>query len=76
MVKKKFNSLNILKYIGDVPRQSPFLIAKHFDISPSHIRMIMVVLNDLGLVERETRGIYVLTEMGLKVLAGEIKRRR
>lgn len=71
-MKKKFSSLDTLKYIGDEPRQTPILISRQFGMSLPYIRTIMVILNDLGLVEREARGIYTLTDLGLKVLEAKL----
>ena len=61
-------TLRILKLIGDEPRQTPTTLSKKFEMSSSYMRNTLVTLYELGLVKREARGLYVLTELGLRVL--------
>lgn len=68
MAKRKFNHLDILKFIGDEPRQTPVLLSKKFGICVSSTRNMMTVIHDLGIVKRVDRGVYALTDLGLQVL--------
>ena len=68
MVKRKFNHLEVLKFIGDEPRQSPVLISKKFGLCVSSTRNLMTILYGLGIVKRVDRGVYTLTDLGLQVL--------
>jgi predicted transcriptional regulator len=62
---------DILKHINDYPRQSPATLHQTLEYSLSGIKNTLVNLMDLGLVETQTRGIYVITELGKQVLENQ-----
>ncbi|WP_135855250.1 transcriptional regulator [Halorussus salinus] len=50
---------------------SPAVIAKNIDRSRHEVNRRLTALVDYGLVEREERGYYIISETGQQYLAGE-----
>ena len=64
-------SLEILRFLEDKPRQSPDLIEKALEYSISSVNTALGYMHDMSLVERASRGLYIITDLGKYVLHHE-----
>jgi DNA-binding transcriptional ArsR family regulator len=75
MTRADDSILEFLLNEGNRPiRATPAVIQANIDYQISHVRSRVRVLNDAGLVEYydESRGIYQISGIGERYLAGEI----
>lgn len=54
----------ILKLLSDEPRQTPQSLKERLDVSISSIKQVLSILYGLKLVDRVSRGLYVITPIG------------
>jgi predicted transcriptional regulator len=61
-------AIDILKVIEQNPRITPTEISQLLKVSAQHVRNILTVLAELGLVQTPARGVYVITNLGKHLL--------
>jgi len=64
MTKSDYRILKALENAGDLPVQSPSVLAKNIGITRQHTSTRLSVLVDRGLVERVDEGYYRITVDG------------
>jgi len=66
-------AIEILKALQKTPRLSPALIASETGIELQRVRNYLVMLLELKLVEKPSRGLYQITSMGNYLLGNQIE---
>jgi predicted transcriptional regulator len=61
-------AVDVLRTIDQNPRITPLEISQKLKTNAQQVRNILLVLAELKLVETPVRGVYLVTELGKRVL--------